>query len=194
MVCCTGGLSSGATWSPHDHEGAGGVEADVDGDRDAVWLRRAGACRARKPAASSASTRAWGEHDHGDADQADGCAHEVVAVGTKPVGDNTPQQRPGDEHSPVRSEDPTEVRIGLEGGDEAVPGKSNHPSADPADPAMLAHPLPHQPCPTDLEHRSKKEQDNRADSVRHCTDRTAPITKDLDIAPDFKVYGGTHEF
>jgi hypothetical protein len=62
----------------------------------------------------------WRVHDHGEADQADGGAVDVVSVGSESVENNAPGERAGDEDAAVGGEDPAEVRVWLKGGDEAV--------------------------------------------------------------------------
>ena len=52
-----------------------------------------------------------GLHDHGDAKKTDRRAHHVEAVGAKAVEDHALGRRPGNEHAPVRGEDPAGVRV-----------------------------------------------------------------------------------
>jgi len=62
----------------------------------------------------------WRVHDDGDAEEADGGADDVVAVGFEAVEDHAPGEAAGDEDSSVGGEDASEVWAGLEGGEEAV--------------------------------------------------------------------------
>jgi hypothetical protein len=79
----------------------------------------------------------------------------------------TMSQRSGHEHAAVGSQHPTELRIGLKGGDKAVGAQRDHPEAGPGPSTMLADALPDQPGTTDLEHRShRKQQDRFGDSHR----------------------------
>ncbi len=121
---------------------------------------------------------------------------QVVAVGPEPVSDNTPQQRPGNEHAAIRRKDSPEVRIGLERRDESIARKRSDAHTYPGDPAMFAYALPDQPRTADLQHRSGSEQQNRTDRVghaatvpdprtrsktsQHCTGRSPAATADTD--------------
>jgi hypothetical protein len=58
------------------------------------------------------SRRSWGIHDHGDAEETDDGADEVVAIGPKPIEHDTPEQGTGDEHPAVGGEDAPEVGSG----------------------------------------------------------------------------------
>ena len=91
-----------------------------------------------------------------------GRAEVVEAVGPEAVHDHPPGQRARDEHAPVRGEDAAEVGVGLQGRDEAVRTEGDHTGADPQQPALLAHALPHQPRPADLGERGEQEQRDRA--------------------------------
>src|SRR3954453_428142 len=68
---------------------------------------------------------------------------------------------PGGEYPTVGGQYPTEVRVGLERGDEAVRPEREHPGARPHPATMFADALPHQPSAADLEQRGEHEQGNR---------------------------------
>ena len=52
--------------------------------------------------------------------RADEGADDVVAVRTEAVEGHAPRERSGDEYAAVGGKDPSEVRVGLERGDELV--------------------------------------------------------------------------
>src|SRR4051812_27646907 len=87
----------------------------------------------------------WGVHDHPDAHQTERGAGQVEAVGAEPVDEHTPGEGPRHEDAAVRGEDPAEVGVVLERGDEPVEPEGDDPGADPGDAALLAHALPHEP-------------------------------------------------
>lgn len=108
------------------------------------------------------SGRARRVHDDRDPGQADQRADHVEAVGAKPVGGHTPQQRPGHEHSAVGGQDAPEVRVRLQRGDEPVQAQGDDTGTDPRPPLVLAYALPYQPGPADLGDGGQGEQQNRA--------------------------------
>src|SRR5689334_203547 len=67
-----------------------------------------------------------GVHDDGYAEEADGGAGQVVAVGFEVVQEDGPGQGAGHEDAAVGGEDAAEVGVGLEGGDEAVGAQGNY--------------------------------------------------------------------
>src|SRR5690349_20802388 len=89
-------------------------------------------------------------HDHRDAQEADGCAGQVVAVGPELVDDDAPGQRAGDEDAAVSGEDPAEAGVGLEGGDKAVRAEGGDAGTDPEQAPMFADALPDEPSATDF--------------------------------------------
>jgi hypothetical protein len=95
---------------------------------------------------------------HGHPDEARQGTGDVVPVGPEAVEGHAPQQRPGDEDATVGRQDPAEVRVGLQRGDEAVGAERNHPRADPQPPARLPDALPDQPRSPDLGDRGQHEQ------------------------------------
>src|ERR1051326_3133279 len=107
------------------------------------------------------SSSARGIHEDGDAGQADQGTDDGVAVGGVAVGNNAPGQGSGDEHAAVGGEDPAEMRVGLQGGDEPVESERHHSGADPDPAAMFPNALPDQPGTADLEQRGQYEQRNR---------------------------------
>jgi hypothetical protein len=115
----------------------------------------------------SGSAGAWGEHDDGDAGEADGGAGEVVAVGSEPVGDDAPGEGAGDEDAAVGGEDAPEMWVLLEGGDEPVGGEGGDTGGDPGDASVFTDALPDEPGAADLGDGSESEQDQGAGD-RHC--------------------------
>jgi cation-transporting ATPase V len=117
---------------------------------------------------------AGGVHDAGHADETDPGPDDVEAVWSESVCDDAPCQRAGDEDAAVGSEDPPEVGVRLERGDESVRGQGHDAGTDPGDAAMLADALPDQPCATDLQDGSHEEQRDRPQRVRHRSRLRAP--------------------
>ena len=64
-------------------------------------------------------------------------ADHVVAVRAEAVDDHPPGERARHEHAAVGREDPAEVRVGLQGGDEAVEAQRDHAGADPQPAAVF---------------------------------------------------------
>src|SRR6266480_2508170 len=89
-------------------------------------------------------------HDDGDAGEADGGADQVVAVGSEPVDQDAPGEGAGDVDVAVGGQDPAEVGVGLEGGDEAVGAQGGDAGADEQQAAVFADALPDQPGAADL--------------------------------------------
>lgn len=117
-----------------------------------------------------------GVHDDGDAGQAHQGADYVVAVGPVAVDDHAPGQRSGDEDAAVGSEDPPEVGVVLQGGDEAVDSECDDAGTDPGPSLVLAHALPDQPGATDLEQGGGEEQGHGArDGHERRPYRRAPV-------------------
>jgi hypothetical protein len=90
------------------------------------------------------------EHDDPYTDEADGRSDQIVTVGTEPVEDHAPSQGTCDEHSPVGSQDPSEVGAVLEGGHESVEGESGNAGGDVVPAFVFSHSLPDQIGPADL--------------------------------------------
>jgi hypothetical protein len=107
------------------------------------------------------SSAAGRVHDDGDAKQADQGTDDVVAVGAVAVEGHAPGQGAGDEHAAIGGKDPAEVRIGLQGGDEAVEAESDDSGADEDPAAVFADSLPDQPGAADLGDRGQYEQRDR---------------------------------
>lgn len=68
--------------------------------------------------------------------------HDVVTVGPVAVGAHAPGQRIGHEDPSVGREDPTELRVGLQGRDEPVDAECDDAETDPDPAAVLADALP----------------------------------------------------
>ena len=83
---------------------------------------------------TSSALRSRRVHDDGHSDQAEERSGDVPAVGAEAVGDHAPGEGAGDEDAAVGGEDAAEVRIGLQGGDEAVEAEGDDAGADPTQP------------------------------------------------------------
>jgi len=66
------------------------------------------------------------------------------------LDEDPPEQRTGDEDPAVRGKDPAEVRIGLQGRDEAVRAEREHTGAGEDQAAVLTDALPDEPRAADL--------------------------------------------
>src|SRR4051794_19942684 len=91
------------------------------------------------------SARAGCVHDERDADEAHERAGDVPPVGPKAVGDHAPPGRADEENATGGGEDAPEVRVGLEGGDEAVEAERDDACAGPDPAPVLPPPLPDEP-------------------------------------------------
>lgn len=90
---------------------------------------------------------AGGEHDHADPDQAKERAGEIEPVGPEPVGHHAPGQRTGHEDPAGGGQDPPEVVVVLQRGDEPVGGERGDPRPYERDPAVFAAALPTSQAP-----------------------------------------------
>ena len=73
-----------------------------------------------RPPRDAELVAARGVHDHGNAYQAGQGADHTPTVASQPVEGHAPRQRAGDEYAAVGGQDPAEMGIGLQGGDEPV--------------------------------------------------------------------------
>src|SRR5207249_5832416 len=62
----------------------------------------------------------WRVHDDANTQKAEGRSDKIEAVWTEAVEDNSPGERADDEHAPIRGQNPPEMRIQLQRGDEPV--------------------------------------------------------------------------
>lgn len=134
------------------------------------------------------SGRAGRVHDDRDPHEADGCAKQIEAVGSKPIHGHPPRERPGDEHTAVRSEDPPELRRRLPGRDEPVDAEGDEPRADPQQPAVLPDTLPDQPGAADLSDCREHEQNEGSQGRHRRSVGTSHNALDLELGS--KVYRG----
>lgn len=111
----------------------------------------------------------WRIHDHRDPDEADRCSDEIEAIRLESIDHSTPRQRPGHEDAAVRSQDPPEVRIGLQRCDEPVRSERHDAGTDPRDTAMFTHALPDQPRAADLGNCGDSEQHDRSKNRHRLT-------------------------
>jgi hypothetical protein len=106
-------------------------------------------------------SRPGGVHDDGDAQQAGSHSQVVPPIGPELVHDHAPGKRTGDENPTVGGQDPAEVRIRLERGEEPVAPQRDHTRGDPRRAAVFSPALPDQPGAADLRDGGNPEQHQR---------------------------------
>lgn len=84
-----------------------------------------------KSGAPQQSVAARGVHDHGYPGHAAKGTDDIPPVGPEPVQGHAPGERTGDKHTTVGGQDPTEMGVRLQCGEEPIDPKRNTPKANP---------------------------------------------------------------
>lgn len=77
--------------------------------------------------------------------------------GRNPSRAMPPGERTGDKHTTVGGQDPTEMGVRLQCGEEPIDPKRNNSESRPKPTPLLADALPYQPRATDLRNRRQDE-------------------------------------
>lgn len=93
----------------------------------------------------SESGAAGREHNHGHTRETDQGPDDVPAVGAESVEDHPPCQGACNEYTSIGGEDPAEVRVGLQCGDETINSQGDDAEACPPPGFVFPHGLPDQP-------------------------------------------------
>lgn len=93
----------------------------------------------------SESGAAGREHNHGHTRETNQGPDDVPAVGAESVEDHPPCQGACNEYTSIGGEDPAEVRVGLQCGDETINSQGDDAEACPPPGFVLPHGLPDQP-------------------------------------------------
>lgn len=110
-----------------------------------------------KSGAPQQSVAARGVHDHGYPGHAAKGTDDIPPVGPEPVQGHAPGERTGDKHTTVGGQDPTEMGVRLQCGEEPIDPKRNNSESRPKPTPLLADALPYQPRATYLRNRRQDE-------------------------------------
>lgn len=91
-----------------------------------------------KSGAPQQSVAARGVHDHGYPGHAAKGTDDIPPVGPEPVQGHAPGERTGDKHTTVGGQDPTEMGVRLQCGEEPIDPKRNNSESRPKPTPLLA--------------------------------------------------------